>query len=283
MKFLIPARFARTEEGEHMLKILVCVKQVPDVDLVKIDPVTGNLIREGVPSMLNPLDSNALEAAVQVKEKYGGKVTAITMGPPMAETVLRECLSCGADEAVLITDTAFKDADTLATSYTIKAAADMLESFDLIFCGTETLDGATGQMGAQLAERFGSSQITNTLWVEEVNEADRTVKAQRDVEIGIETIEATLPCLLTIEKINYQQRIPNFKSKKAARTAVITRFSVADIRGLDVHKIGAEGSGTIVSRTFLPDSRQAGMRIDEGSVKKNVEKLVKLLSGRGAL
>lgn len=266
-----------------MLKILVCVKQVPDVDLVKIDPTTGNLIREGVPSMLNPLDSNALEAAVQVKEKYGGKITAITMGPPMAETVLRECLSCGADEAVLITDRAFKDADTLATSYSIKAAADMLGSFDLIFCGTETLDGATGQMGAQLAERFGSSQITNTLWIEDVDEIHGIVKAQRDVEDGVETVKAALPCLFTVEKTNYQQRIPNFKSKKAARSASILQFAAGDIQGLDIHKIGAEGSGTIVSRMFLPDSGQTGMKIDEGSTEKNVAKLINLLSDRGVL
>jgi electron transfer flavoprotein alpha/beta subunit len=141
-----------------MLKILVCVKQVPDVDLVKMDPVTGNLVREGVPTLTNPLDTNALEAAVQMKEKYGGEVTVITMGPPMAESTLRECLAVGADKAVLISGRPFGGADTLSTSYAIVKAADMLGKFDLIFCGKESLDGATGQMASQLAERFDASR-----------------------------------------------------------------------------------------------------------------------------
>ena len=138
-----------------MLNILVCVKQVPDINLVKMDPVTGSLIRAGVPAILNPLDANALEAAVRVKEAHGGTVTVITMGPDMAKEALRECLAAGADRAVLLSDRAFANADTLATSYVIASAAKQLGDFDLIFCGKESLDGATGQMGSQLAERFG--------------------------------------------------------------------------------------------------------------------------------
>ena len=137
-----------------MLKILVCVKQVPDVDQMRMDPETGNLIRAGVPAILNPLDANALSAAVKVKETYGAEITLITMGPPAAEAVLRECLAVGADKAILVTDRAFGNADTLATSYSIVSAANTAGKFDLIFCGKETLDGATGQMGSQLAERF---------------------------------------------------------------------------------------------------------------------------------
>ena len=139
-----------------MLNILVCVKQVPDINLVKMDPVTGSLIRAGVPAILNPLDANALEAAVRVKEAHGGTVTVITMGPDMAKEALRECLAAGADRAVLLSDRAFANADTLATSYVIASAAKLLGAFDLIFCGKESLDGATGQMGSQLAERFGA-------------------------------------------------------------------------------------------------------------------------------
>ena len=127
-----------------MLNILVCVKQVPDINLVKMDPVTGSLIRAGVPAILNPLDANALEAAVRVKEAHGGTVTVITMGPDMAKEALRECLAAGADRAVLLSDRAFANADTLATSYVIVSAAKMLGDFDLIFCGKESLDGATG-------------------------------------------------------------------------------------------------------------------------------------------
>ena len=160
-----------------MLNILVCVKQVPDINLVKMDPVTGSLIRAGVPAILNPLDANALEAAVRVKEAHGGTVTVITMGPDMAKEALRECLAAGADRAVLLSDRAFANADTLATSYVIASAAKQLGEFDLIFCGKESLDGATGQMGSQLAERFGASQISSTAKIVEVDTAAHTITA----------------------------------------------------------------------------------------------------------
>ena len=166
-----------------MLKILVCVKQIPDVDLVKMDPETGNLIRTGVPTLTNPLDLNALEAAVQVKERLGGRITLITMGPPTAESTLRECLAVGGDEAVLISGRPFGGADTLSTSYAIVKAADMKGKFDLIFCGKESLDGATGQMASQLAERFNASQISCCCGIEEVK--DGKIRAARTLETGI--------------------------------------------------------------------------------------------------
>ena len=173
-----------------MLNILVCVKQVPDINLVKMDPVTGSLIRAGVPAILNPLDANALEAAVRVKEAHGGTVTVITMGPDMAKEALRECLAAGADRAVLLSDRAFANADTLATSYVIASAAKLLGEFDLIFCGKESLDGATGQMGSQLAERFGASQISSTAKIVEVDTAAHTITAERDLERGTEVLRA---------------------------------------------------------------------------------------------
>ena len=168
-----------------MLNILVCVKQVPDVNLVKMDPVTGSLIRQGVPAILNPLDANALEAAVRVKEQYGGTVTCITMGPDMAEEALRECLAAGADRAVLLSDRAFANADTLATSYVIVSAAKQLGDFDMIFCGKESLDGATGQMGSQLAERFDASQISSLSIITEVDLEHMTVTGERELEKGV--------------------------------------------------------------------------------------------------
>ena len=176
-----------------MLNILVCVKQVPDINLVKMDPVTGSLIRAGVPAILNPLDANALEAAVRVKEAHGGMVTVITMGPDMAKEALRECLAAGADRAVLLSDRAFANADTLATSYVIASAAKLLGEFDLIFCGKESLDGATGQMGSQLAERFGASQISSTAKIVEVDTAAHTITAERDLARGGAAREVSLP------------------------------------------------------------------------------------------
>lgn len=260
-----------------MLKILVCVKQVPDVNLVKIDPVTGSLIRKGVPAILNPLDANALEAAVKVKERYGGEITCITMGPDQAMEALRECLAAGADRAVLLSDRAFANADTLATSYVIVTAAKMLGEFDLVFCGKESLDGATGQMGAQLAERFDASQISSMSRIIGINEAAKTVTAGRELERGIEVCEAKYPCLLTVEKTNYRPRIPNLKSWKASRTAAIERYDSAAIPGLDREQIGDPGSPTKVPRTYPPEAGAKGVMVDEGSIDASVGRLAAII------
>ena len=263
-----------------MLNILVCVKQVPDVNLVKIDPETGSLIRKGVPAILNPHDENALEAALRMKERYGGFVTCITMGPDQAEEALRECLAAGADRAVLLSDRAFANADTLATSYVIAAAARTLGSFDLVFCGKESLDGATGQMASQLAERFDCSQLS---CVEEILSLDKsagTVTVRRSLERGLETAEAQLPSLMTVEKSRYRIRIPNLKSWKASRKAEILRYHSRNIPGLDPLQIGDPGSPTKVPRTYPPAVGQRGCILDEGSLEKTVDKLLGLLAGQ---
>ena len=260
-----------------MLKILVCVKQVPDVNLVKIDPVTGSLIRKGVPAILNPLDANTLEAAVQVKERYGGEITCITMGPDQAMEALCECLAAGADRAVLLSDRAFANADTLATSYVIVTAAKMLGEFDLVFCGKESLDGATGQMGAQLAERFDASQISSMSRIIGIDETAKTVTAERELERGIEVCEAKYPCLLTVEKTNYRPRIPNLKSWKASRTAAIERYDSKTIPGLDREQIGAPGSPTKVPRTYPPEAGAKGVMVDEGSIDASVGRLAAII------
>ncbi len=260
-----------------MLKILVCVKQVPDVDQMKMDPATGTLVRAGVPAILNPLDANALSAAVSVKEQWGGEITAITMGPPNAEAVLRECLAVGADRAVLVTDRAFGNADTLATSYSIVSAADMVDKFDLIFCGKETLDGATGQMGAQLAERFDAAQVTSASLIKNIDEEKKTAIVEREIESGIETLEVTLPCLFTMEKTHYSARIPNLKGKMRAKKAEIVTFTADDITGLDRGRIGDPGSPTKVPRMFPPVLPEPGIIIDEGSVEASVAKLLEII------
>lgn len=257
-----------------MLNILVCVKQVPDVNLVKIDPATGSLIRKGVPAILNPLDANALEAAVRVKEQCGGTVTVITMGPDQAEEALRECLAAGADRAVLLSDRAFANADTLATSYVIATAAKLLGEFDLIFCGKESLDGATGQMASQLAERFDASQLSSVLSLSEIDEQNKTVTAERELDGGVETAQALWPCLMTVEKANFRPRIPNLKSWKASRRAGILRCSAATIPGLDPAQIGDPGSPTKVPRTYPPEKGAGGEMIRMGSAAKDVEALL---------
>lgn len=260
-----------------MLKILVCIKQVPDVDQMRMDPETGLLVRDGVPAILNPQDANALSAAVSVKERCGGEITLITMGPPNAEAALRECLAVGGDKAVLVTDRAFGNADTLATSYSIKSAADTIGSFDMIFCGKESLDGATGQMGAQLAQRFGTAQVTSALLIREVDEQAGTVTVDRELENGVETLKVRLPCLFTIEKANYPARIPNLKGKMAAKKAAVTTITAADIPGLDRSRIGDPGSPTKVPRMFPPVMPPPGIIVDEGSVEASVARLFELI------
>lgn len=260
-----------------MLKILVCVKQVPDVDLMKMDPETGTLIRAGVPTILNPLDGNALSAAISVKEQYGGEITLITMGPPNAEATLRECLAMGADKAILVTDRVFGNADTLATSYSIVSSANCVESYDLIFCGKETVDGATGQMGAQLAERFDAAQITSASLIKEVNEDTGTLVVERELETGIEILEVTMPCLFTMEKNHYPVRIPNLKGKMRAKKMEITTFTANDIPGIDRTRIGDPGSPTKVPRMFPPVMPEPGIILDEGSIGATVAKLFELI------
>ena len=261
-----------------MLNILVCVKQVPDVNLVKIDPETGSLIRKGVPAILNPHDENALEAAVRMKERYGGTVTCITMGPDQAEEALRECLAAGADRAVLLSDRAFANADTLATSYVIVSAAQLLGRFDLVFCGKESLDGATGQMASQLAERLDCSQLSCVEEILELDEAAGTVRVRRTLERGTETAEGRLPCLMTVEKTRYRVRIPNLKSWKASRKAEILRFNSRTIPGLDPAQIGDPGSPTKVPRTYPPVVGERGRMLDAGGTEKTVELLLGLLA-----
>ena len=260
-----------------MLKILVCVKQVPDVDQMRMDPATGNLIRAGVPAILNPLDANALSAAVKVKETCGAEITLITMGPPAAEAALRECLAVGADKAVLVTDRAFGNADTLATSYSIVSAANTVDKYDLIFCGKETLDGATGQMGSQLAERFDAAQITSASLIKEIDPENGTLVVERELETGVETLRVKMPCLFTMEKTNYPVRIPNLKGKLAAKKAQILTVTAADIPGLDRERIGDAGSPTKVPRMFPPLMPEPGVILDEGSAEANAAKLLALI------
>lgn len=260
-----------------MLRLLCCVKQVPDVDQMRMDPETGNLIRDGVPAILNPQDANAVAAAVKVKETWGGEITLISMGPPAAEAVLRECLAVGADKAVLVTDRVFGNADTLATSYSIFSAACTLGDFDMVFCGRESLDGATGQMGAQLAERFDMAQVTSALLIKEVNEGNGTAIVDRVLDNGVETLEVKLPCLFTIEKTNYPARIPNLRGKMSAKKAEIIKITSNDIPGLDKSRIGDPGSPTKVPRMFPPMLPEPGQIIEGADTAEMAAKLLKLI------
>ncbi|MCL2589057.1 MAG: electron transfer flavoprotein subunit beta/FixA family protein [Oscillospiraceae bacterium] len=257
------------------MNILVCVKQVPDTSGVEIqiDPQTGALLRDGVPSIVNPYDKYALERAVRLKETHGGMVTVVSMGPPQAEAALRECLAVGADRAVLLSDRVFAGSDTFATSYILAAAARKLGGFDLIFCGKHAIDGDTGQVGPELAEHLGIAQIT---YVAELELSGSTLRAKREHEEGYERYEAALPVLVSVVKTETEPRFPTIKGKMAANRAEIVRWTVADLE-INPAKVGLAGSPTKVLRSFTPTREKVGVMIAEGTAAEKAKQLISLL------
>ncbi|MDR2860399.1 MAG: electron transfer flavoprotein subunit beta/FixA family protein [Elusimicrobiota bacterium] len=241
------------------MNIIVCIKQVPNTTDVKIDHETGRLKREGVESIINPFDEYAIEEAVRLKEKIAGsKVTVITMGPPQAESALREAISRGADEAVLVCDRAVGGADTLATSYALSSAIKHLGSFDIIFCGKQATDGDTAQVGPGIAEMLNIAHISYVKKIEKIDE--KSVMAERLMEDGYDVIESPLPVLMTVVKEINIPRLPSLKGKMNAKKAVIKTLTAADI-GADIQKCGLNGSPTQVMKIFTPPQRAGGQKL----------------------
>ncbi len=231
------------------MNIVVCLKQVPGTTSVQIDPETNTLRRQGIENVVNPFDAYALEAAVSLRERFGGKVTAITMGPPQAEEILREAISCGADEAVLISDRAFAGADTLATSYTLSRAIQQFDEWDLVICGRQTIDGDTGQVGPGLAEWLDVPFVAYVSKVEEV--AEGNMKVRRMVEDGYELMEMSLPGIITVVKEINVPRLPSLRGKMKSKKAEIPNWTAAEISA-DEGLIGLTGSPTTVINVFYP-------------------------------
>ncbi|MCB2361375.1 electron transfer flavoprotein subunit beta/FixA family protein [Clostridium estertheticum] len=256
------------------MDILVCIKQVPDTAEIKIDPVTNTLIRAGVPSIVNPFDKNALEAAVQLKEAHGGSVTVISMGPPQAKVALKECLSVGADKAVLISDRLFGGSDTFATSYILASAIKKLGNFDLILCGKQAIDGDTGQIGPEIAEHLGITQVT---FAAKIEVKDDTVIVNREHDQGYEVIETKFPVVCTVVKSINEPRYASIKSKMKSNRAVIDELTVADLPELDQTKIGLKGSPTRVKKSFTPPRKESGIRIQEETGRESAVKLYEIL------
>jgi len=255
------------------MNIVVSVKQVPNTADVKIDPKTNTLIREGVESIINPFDAYAIEEGVRLKERFGGKVTVISMGPPQAESALKEAISLGCDEAILISDRAFAGSDTWATSYTLSQAIKKIGSFDLILCGKQASDGDTAQVGPGIATHLNIPQVTYVKKIEEIK--DNKARAERLVEEGFEVIETPLPCLFTVVKEINVPRLPSLKGKMKAKSAKITIWGAKDLE-CDPKYIGLEGSPTKVVKIFNPPPRKGGMKL-EGEPHEVVDKLVELL------
>lgn len=243
------------------MKIVVCVKQVPDTTEVRIDPVTHTMIRDGVPSILNPEDGNALEEALRIKDSHPGtKVIALTMGPPQACAMLRECLAMGADEAVLLTDRAFAGADTWATANAIASAIRAIGDVDLVMVGRQAIDGDTAQVGPQIAERLGLPQVT---YVRKLTlEEDGKLRVERQLEQGYEVLEVQMPALLSAVK---ELNTPRYLSVLGICQAYEKEIVQLSIRDLDItaEETGLKASPTKVYRTFTPETGRAGVLWDE--------------------
>ncbi len=258
------------------MNIIVCIKQVPDTTDVKIDPETNTLIRSGVVCIINPFDMYAIEEGIRLKEKFGGKVIVITMGPPQAEEALREAVSLGADEGILISDRSFAGSDTWATSYTLSRAIHKIGEYDLIISGKQAIDGDTAQVGPGISAHLDIPQITYVKKIEEVNiNQTKHMRAERMTEEGYEIIESPLPCVITVVKEINEPRLPSLKGKMRAKKAEIKNWDV-NVLDVDPDLIGLNGSPTKVVRIFTPPPREKG-QILEGDAKEISQKLVSLL------
>jgi len=252
------------------MHFVVCIKQVPDTADVKIDPKTNTLIREGVASIINPFDRYAIEEAVRLKEKLGGKVTALTMGPPQAEMALREAIAMGVDQGILVSDRAFAGSDTWATSYTLSMALKKIGDYSVILCGKQASDGDTAQVGPGIAAHLDLPQITYVRKIEGIDA--HHIVAERLLEEGYESVWSPLPCLLTVVKEINEPRLPSLKGKMASKKAQIPLWKAADLNA-EREKLGLDGSPTKVVRIFNPPARQGG-QIFKGEPEEIVPQVV---------
>lgn len=261
------------------MDILVFIKQVPDIGEVKIDPTTNNLIRQGIPSVINPFDKNALEEALLQKEKHGGKVTVLTMGPPQAKEALKECLAIGADEVIHLCDSAFGGSDTLATSKALAAAAKKIGQYDLIICGKQATDGDTAQVGPETAEFLGLPQVTN---VAGITIEDNVATVKREQECGYEILKVNLPLLITVTKVINEPRLASIKGKMKANKAEIPVWTAQDIE-VTKEDVGIKASPTRVAKIFNLTQRKQGKIIKDQDAQTAVNELVNSLSDAGLI
>jgi len=255
------------------MNIIVCVKQVPDTLEVNINKETNTLIREGVDSVINPFDLYAVEEGLRLKEQYGGMVTVLSMGPPQVVDTLRQALSLGADNAVLLSDIGFAGADTLATSYTLARAVEKIGHFDLVICGRQAVDGDTAHVGPSLAERLDIPHISCVIRIDEVT--DEYMVTGRMTEDGTEKVKLSLPGLITVSKGINEPRPPSLRGKITAARSDITVWSAQDINA-DEDRIGLKGSPTRVVKMSIPHHERQGQFL-EGTVQEQVTDLVSKL------
>lgn len=257
---------------------IVCIKQVPDTTDVKVNPETGTLIREGVPSIVNPFDTYAIEEALRLREKFGGKVTVISMGPPQAKEALKEAIAMGADEAILLSDRAFAGSDTWATAYTLANAIRKIGDFDVILCGKQAIDGDTGQVGPGIARQLDIEQLTYVFKIQEIDFQAKRIRVERLLEEGREVVETRLPALLTVVKDINQPRYPTIMGIRRATRTEIPVWTAADLPDAKPELLGLKGSPTQVVRVFNPPPRSGQIVMIEGeSPQEQAAKLADLL------
>lgn len=261
------------------MKIIVCIKQVPDTTDVKLDPKTNTLIREGIQSIVNPDDMAAIEEALCLKDEKGCEVTLLSMGPPQAQHALREGLAMGADKAVLLTSRVFGGADTWATSRTLAKAVEKLGGYDLLFCGRQAIDGDTAQVGPELAEHLGIPQVT---YVREIKvEKDGTAIVKRAMETGYQLVKAKLPALLTFVKEANTPRLPTMGGIVRAYDDCAVEIWTEDDIGITPETVGLKGSPTQVKKAFPPPVKEAGQMMEGNTAQEMVTKLVNILADQG--
>jgi electron transfer flavoprotein beta subunit len=254
------------------VKIAVCIKQVPETTEVRINPTTNTLVREGVSSITNPFDEFAIEEGLLTREKCGGEVHVITMGPPQAMEALKDALARGSDKAYLVSDPAFAGADTLATAYTLSKMIEKIGEVDLVICGKQAIDGDTAQVGPGIATRLGIPQLTYVSKVREIDAAKKRIVVERMLENGREVVESSLPVVITVVKDINEPRLPSLLGIKKAAKAQIPTLTAKDI-GADENKTGLKGSPTWVSKIFSPESRGGG-EVLKGELSEVVPLLV---------
>lgn len=256
------------------MKIIVCVKQVPDTTEIRINPETGTLIRDGVPSILNPDDANALEQALKIKDgRPGTQVCVITMGPPQAKEMLQECLAMGADDAVLLSDRALGGSDTWATSNAIAAGIRKIGQYDLIFAGRQAIDGDTAQVGPQIAEKLGVPQVT---YVADFELGEEHAIVKRSLEDGYERLKVKLPCVLTAIKELNEPRYMSVPGILKAAKQEIKVWSAEDI-GVNKETVGLKASPTNVFKSFTPKPKGEGVQVSGDTPKEKAANLLSAL------
>lgn len=256
------------------MDILVLIKQVPGTNKVEVDEKTGVLKRDGVDSKMNPYDLYALETALRIKQNKGGKISVLSMGPPQAESIIKEAYMMGADDGVLLSDRKFAGADVLATSYTLSQGIKKIGKTDLIICGKQTTDGDTAQVGPEIAEFLGIPHVANVRKIIEIKE--ESIVVEMDMPETVEIVDIKFPCLITVEKDIFQPRLPSYKKKIETKDREIKVYSLKDFDDKNEKKYGLNGSPTQVERIF-PPSVNTDKEIWEGSSEELTDKLYKKL------